>query len=204
MPKNKHKKKTKKQLAASRRRKFNVFRFFFWLLLLVAAGAVIYGGYKFLFDKSYDLPALSTASSSVEHSDTALETSTSQPEKSDAVEVDSEPEDDGKTPQQYDGQDANVAETLTGVVTYASFTNGNLVIRTNIDQYLASGTCVLTLSAGSASVTYSAPIIPEASTSTCQGFDIPESELSSFAKPISITVQLTSGSRTGTITGSVQ
>lgn len=66
-----------------------------------------------------------------------------------------------------------------------SFTSANqngstFQTRIQIDTVVNTGTCTLTLSKpGSADVVKTAGVQPLASTSTCQGFDIPTSELSS-------------------------
>lgn len=202
MPKKKHQ-KTSHSRTHTRRRRLNLFPILFWLILLGLAGAVIYFGYKFIFDKSYDLPDLPVSTSSQTPTSAQPKSSTEQKSETKTDEAE-KPEDDGKTPEKYDGDDANTSESLTGVITYAAFSNGKLVIRTNIDQYLSSGSCALTLSDGSNSVSRAASIVPEASTSTCEGFDVPTSELSDFDRPIAITINLSSGDRVGTITGSVE
>lgn len=108
---------------------------------------------------------------------------------------------DGKTPVKYDGTDPNQDASLTGYVTTARFIGDKLTIRVNIDQYLSSGTCTLTLSDGTSQLNKTASLVPSAATSTCEGFDIPISELSSFSRPINININLSSGDKTGVISG---
>lgn len=99
---------------------------------------------------------------------------------------------------QYDGEDPNKAEELSGVVTYAGVNGSNLMIRVNIDQYLDSGSCELTLMRGGAIIYSSiANVIGNASTATCEGFDIPVSELG--GGEIEINIKLSAGGRTGLI-----
>ena len=111
---------------------------------------------------------------------------------------------DGKTPEKYEGADPNSSESLTGYITTSRFSGDKLIIRVNIDQYLSNGTCTLTLSDGANQLDKSAKLSPAASTSTCEGFDIPSSELSNFSRPIDITINLTSGDKRGSITGRVE
>lgn len=59
----------------------------------------------------------------------------------------------------------------------SSTVSGNLKIRVLIDG-IRSGTCTITLSSGSRSVIKTVPTQTSASSTTCQGFDIPTSELS--------------------------
>jgi hypothetical protein len=111
-----------------------------------------------------------------------------------------------KTPPQYDTpSDTNEPEksTISGVINYKSVSDGTLSIRTTIDQKLDTGTCVLKLTRNSPnkSVTKSADIIANPSSSTCKGFDVPTSELSTGSWKIVITV--TSGEKKGEITGNV-
>lgn len=60
----------------------------------------------------------------------------------------------------------------------ASQQNGDVFqIRTLIDNAIANGTCQIDLTQGSKKVTRTAPLQALASSSTCQGFDIPTSDL---------------------------
>ena len=123
------------------------------------------------------------------------------PEESPSTEADST----DKTPEQYSEENANTTETITGTITTARFSGDNLIIRVNIDQYLSSGTCELTLT-DSASNTFSkvANISPSAFTSTCEGFDLTTTDLNPIARPpVDINIKLISGEKTGTITGRV-
>lgn len=104
-----------------------------------------------------------------------------------------------KSPTQYEGSDPNTAASLTGFISYNSVTDGNLTIRVTIDQTLSSGECKLTLTKGSVSVTKTAAIVANPSSSTCSGFDISTSELGTGAWDIKI--NLTSENKSGTITG---
>ena len=102
-------------------------------------------------------------------------------------------------PIQNEGEDPNQLESLTGNLTTNRVSNGKLILRVNINQYLSTGICNLTLTSGSNTITKTVNIVAVASTSTCEGFDVPVSELSSGAWQISINIQ--SGDKTGTITG---
>jgi hypothetical protein len=101
---------------------------------------------------------------------------------------------------QYDGDDPNEASEITGVITYAGVSGSNLMIRVNIDQYLSGGTCKLILTRGGNSIyTASAGVIDAASTSTCEGFNVPVSTIGSGA--VNIVINITSGEKTGEIRG---
>ena len=99
----------------------------------------------------------------------------------------------------FDGEDPNNSDSLTGSLTFVGISGNNLSIRVNINQYLASGTCELSLTDGGITHTDSASIVPVASTSTCEGFDVPLRALG--AGKYLITINLTSGDKKGTISG---
>jgi flagellar basal body-associated protein FliL len=106
-----------------------------------------------------------------------------------------------KTPKQYEGPDVNTLDYLSGVITYAGATDNYLSINTTINQYLNTGTCELTLTQGGRTVSRTADIIANPSSSTCDGFSVPLSELG--GGNWSINIRLTSGDKNGTITGEV-
>ncbi len=122
----------------------------------------------------------------------------------DTTSSDSSVSPDGKTPEKYEGADPNQGETITGSLTTARFDGNKLLVRVNIDQYLSSGTCQLTLTNGANQLEKTARLIPSASTSTCEGFDIDSAELSNFSRSINININLTSGDKTGVITGVIE
>lgn len=101
---------------------------------------------------------------------------------------------------QYEGDNPNEAEELTGVVTYAAVNGDNLMIRVNIDQYLDSGNCELSLIQGGVKYSNTANI-SSVTTATCEGFNVPVSELGSGN--YQIIIKLSSDGKTGTIKGEV-
>lgn len=110
-----------------------------------------------------------------------------------------EPEKD--IPPSYEGESVDNSQTLTGVISYKSVVDGSLVIRSTINQMLGSGTCSLTLSNGQRTVTRSSGIVQNPSSSTCEGFSVPTSELGSGSWDINI--QVASDNRTGTLSDSI-
>lgn len=100
----------------------------------------------------------------------------------------------------YEGDSPNEASDLTGVVTYASVVGDKLVIRVSIDQYLDSGSCELKLIQDG--VKYSASAnISSVTTATCEGFDVPLSEIGNGN--YQILINLKSGGKTGVISEEV-
>ena len=101
---------------------------------------------------------------------------------------------------QYEGEDPNKSEELTGVVTYTGVTDGVLMVRMSIDQYLTEGTCELILTRNGA-IIYSdkADIVGDVSTAMCKGFDVPVADLGGGS--VEVTINLSAGGRVGTIRG---
>ncbi|MBR3320095.1 hypothetical protein IKG20_02215 [Candidatus Saccharibacteria bacterium] len=126
------------------------------------------------------------------------------PTDSSTTKTDSASETDGKTPTKYDGDDPNLSESLTGSFTTARFSNDKLILRVNIDQYLSSGTCTLEIVGSDQTVSKTANLVPSASTSTCEGFDVPADELTNFSRPLTVRIKLSSGDKSGLIESEVE
>lgn len=176
------------------------------VIILIVAGAVFAVLY---FTKKPEAPANSTVSQTTkteptQPSSNSQKETTQETAKENPDPTDSSVSPDGKTPAQYDGADPNQGEALTGSITAARFDGDKLIVRLNIDQYLSSGTCELALSDGTNQLQKSANLVPSAATSTCEGFDVASSELSNFSRPLNININLTSGNKTGLITGVVE
>lgn len=105
------------------------------------------------------------------------------------------------TPTQYEGTNPNNDTELSGFINYKNVTSNQLSIRITINQLLNTGTCDLTLTNGSKSFAQTADIIENPSSSTCKGFDIPLSRLSSGKWQININIK--SNGKAGIITGEV-
>ena len=105
-----------------------------------------------------------------------------------------------KTPEQASGEDPNTLDEITGFVSYSAVNDDHLSIRLTINQFFEStGTCELTLSKDGVSKTYTAQTFNNPSYSTCQGFDVPLSDLSDGHWDVS--VKVTADGKQGTITG---
>lgn len=102
---------------------------------------------------------------------------------------------------QYEGEDPNIQEELTGVVTYAGVNGDNLMIRVNIDQYLESGSCELSLMQNGVAYSDVANIVGSAATATCEGFNV---SVSGLGGDYEIVIKISSGDKTGTINGKVE
>lgn len=102
---------------------------------------------------------------------------------------------------QYEGEDANTYENLTGAIINATVLRSVLTVNVTIDQSLTEGTCTMILTNGDEEMSYSADIEMDVQTSMC----IFEEDVSLLVGGTwQIEVLLESGNRVGTITGSVE
>lgn len=165
----------------------------FFLMLLIVAVVLCYFVWDAYFKGDSKQPKQEEQSSSQEEKPKEEE----KPEE----KKEEEPEEKPKVPQ-YDGDDPNTAEQITGAITYIGVSNGYLRVRVNVDQYINGGSCNIVLLRGGAQI-YSdyANLNSSASTSTCEGFDIPVADLGTGYTQIRIT--LSSGEKTGAVTGEV-
>ena len=126
-----------------------------------------------------------------------------EPKEQPKEEVESKEEvEDEKEQPNYDGENPNRAEALTGVITRAENMGEQVVIRVNIDQYLGEGECRLNLKEDG-EIVYSgtASIVGSAATATCEGFDVPVAEIGGGNFEVEIVVN--SGDKSGVISGEV-
>lgn len=109
---------------------------------------------------------------------------------------------DDKKVIQYEGDDPNLSEELSGSVTYAGVLDDRIIVRVNIDQYLSEGDCELSLlSDGDVVYNESVNITNSASTATCEGFDVPVSSVGTGN--YEIVIKMSSGEKSGVIKGEV-
>ena len=114
----------------------------------------------------------------------------------------SEEEPISKTPTKYEGEDANKMSTITGFINYKGTVDDILKIRVTIDQFFEStGTCDLILSSGDKTYTKTVKTLDNPSSATCDGFDVPVSELAPGTWSISISI--IADGKSGIITGEV-
>lgn len=175
----------------AQKRKKSSKKWIFWVLmvgLFVVAAAVCYLVWNSYFrDKNEDKP-VEVEQSLVEESEKnedSLEETVEVVEKKKVI--------------QYEGEDPNEKEELTGVITYAGVNGDNLMIRVNIDQYLDSGVCELSLVQGGVVYSDTANIVGSATTATCEGFNVPVSRLG--GGNYGIVIKISSGDKAGTING---
>lgn len=93
------------------------------------------------------------------------------------------------------GSNTGAANPIAVTISAANQNGEVLQIRAFGDIVTNGGLCQLTLTKGSSSITKSAPTQAAANISTCQGFDIPMSELSSGTWELKVIIS--DGSRSG-------
>ena len=108
---------------------------------------------------------------------------------------------DPKKVNQYEGEDPNNSSELTGSISSAFIANGQFSLRVMIDQYISNGTCSLNMTKGDKVFTKTVPLIADVSSSTCQGFDASETEVS--AGTWHIVIELQSDNKKGKIESEV-
>lgn len=191
-------------MAQKRKRKKNKKRLFWFLMLilLVIAAVVVYFVWDGYFkgkdegkkESSQEVEKVEERKGGEEKGKVVKEEDRGQLE--DEVE-------DGKEIVQYDGENPNKAESISGVVTYAGVSGERLMIRVNIDQFLDDGECILNLVRnGSTIYSATARVVGNVATATCEGFDVPVDGISGGVTDIMITIY--SGEKTGAITGKVE
>ena len=168
-----------------------------FLILLGVAGVICYLVWDAYFrdttpscDDSGDAPAVVAMTDVVEKSAKEPTTEVTEEEKKEASEK----------MKQYDEPEQK-AEEYTGIINYAAVNGGTLVVRVNIDQYAGSGTCELSLKKnGGVVYTATAPVADVVSTATCEGFDVPVSQVGASGE-IDIVVTVNADGKSGVISG---
>ena len=157
------------------------------VILIASFGAGAY----YLLSRDVDTPESATEKNNKNSDKENSNQSETSPGDIDANTQDgtsSVPEEEKDTPLRYEGDNPSSSDSLSGAITYSAVSGDVLIIRTTIDQ-LASGSCTATLANGGKVVTRTSTLAQNPSSSTCEGFDIPVSELGSGNWNIEITVQ---------------
>ena len=97
----------------------------------------------------------------------------------------------------------STSSTVPLVITSANQSSGTVYIRTMIQQVTSAGTCTLSMSNGSGDTyTATSSVQSMASSSTCEGFNVPTSKLTigDWSIKITYTNDTSSGSATGSVT----
>lgn len=182
---------------SKRKRNFRWVKWLIFLVLIVGAVAIV-----ILVKNNFDNKTDSNDKQQTTNVEKPEEKKPEEKTDNNSSSSEETPKQEEKAPQ-YDGESPNKSETLTGLITYADVVNGELVIRVNIDQFLQSGNCNLNMTRNG--VTYysqSVGITESVTTSTCDGFKIPASELPSGN--LQVEINLESEGKSGKIEGRVK
>lgn len=137
----------------------------------------------------------------------AIVTPNTEPTKTDTANLNNNPapnqerEAEKKPLLQVEPSTEQPSKSLSASISHQTVANEQLILRTTIDQVVASGSCTLILKNSNRTVTKNAPIIQNPSSSSCAGFNIPLAELGTGKWLISI--QITSGNQKNIITSSI-
>lgn len=97
---------------------------------------------------------------------------------------------------------SNTSSTVPLVITSTNQSSGMVYIRVIIQEVTSAGNCTLSMSNGTGGVyTATSQVQSMASSSTCEGFNVPISKLSPGSWDINI--KYTNGTSSGTATGSI-
>lgn len=169
-------------------------KWLYWLLMLVLfmlAAVIVYLVWNAYFKKNDEGQSLTPVSEVTEIEEQE------EPQKQDDIETPIKPK-----VEQYDGEDPNDSDELSGAITYAGVNDDRLIIRVNIDQYLNIGECKLDVKRGDVVIHEEVvEIVDSASTASCAGFDVPVELVGGGMADIEI--HLDSGDKTGLIKGEV-
>lgn len=165
-----------RRLRKNRTKKIKIFLIFLALILISIGGFYVFAVNNHFFDSGRGSGA-NTTDMKTKATDEQIDLGSQIKKNSiDAMEADNIPNGDGRAQAGSGGKKA-VEVTITA----SSLSSNSSVyqIRSIIGLVTASGTCSLTLTNGEKTITKAAAIQALSSDSTCQGFDIPLSELSS-------------------------
>ncbi len=185
---------TTNSLSTPRRRRTNRV----WIIIALVVLALVVGGVTFFLLNHRPTTETDEAESVVEV-DSAVD------ETTDEATSTTDEEDNFNEVPQYEGENPNHLDVLTGSLIHAEPDGSDLVIRVNIDQALNSGTCTLNMTADNGGVYTAEAVIfmSGAVTSSCEGFNVPLASLATSNSWI-INIALSSGGKTGTIVGEVR
>ena len=170
------------------------------LIGLVAVAGMVFAAFKLLnLDKLFNQDTT--------HQNTTSNTSdqrviTREPNPSSSAEPQSNPQQGYQEKEpvvQYSGDNPNDADRLSGAITYTGISNDTFIIRVNIDQYVREGNCILTVTGAKTSYTEAARVTDAASTSTCEGFNVPLSVIKD--SNVDILIEIKADDKQGVIRG---
>lgn len=193
----------KRAIRKQRRNKAPIFIIFFFILAIIAT-IIVLKIFKIIDQKGK--PSSNSESAEIVHQKTDQPSTNNENQSihtEDGTREDAEAGRTPKTPEQYEGQDVNQLNKLTGTITYSEKSGDKYRIRVNINQFLKlPGTCKLTITSASTVVyTQTVSIISNPSSGSCEGFDIPLSGIPSG--DLNIKIEVNANQKTGLIEGRI-
>lgn len=193
----------KRAIRKQRRKKAPIFIIFFFILAIIAT-IIVLKIFKIIDQKGK--PSSNSESTEIVHQKTDQPSTNNENQPihtEDGTREDAEAGRTPKTPEQYEGQDVNQLNKLTGTITYSEKSGDKYRIRVNINQFLKlPGTCKLTITSASTVVyTQTVSIISNPSSGSCEGFDIPLSGIPSG--DLNIKIEVNANQKTGLIEGRI-
>lgn len=179
------------KIVTPRRKKTTLITVISVALLLITAGAVYY----FIYYRSL------TPSSQEKRDESFSPKSSDQAPTETNPSEQASPQREVEKPKVQTHEGGAATNGLTGVINYKGVAGGDLIIRVTIDQSISGGQCLLKLTKGDKAIQRTTGIAQNPSSTTCQGFNVPVSELESGVWAIIITV--TSGNQTTNITDNI-
>ena len=186
-----------------RKNKAPIFIIFFFILAIITT-IIVLKIFKVIDQKGK--PSSNSESTEIVHQKTDQPSTNNENQPihtEDGTKEDAEAGRTPKTPEQYEGQDVNQLDKLTGTITYSEKSGDKYRIRVNINQFLKlPGTCKLTVTSASTIVhTQTVSIISNPSSGSCEGFDIPLSGIPSG--DLNIKIEVNANQKTGLIEGRI-
>ncbi|MDR0955771.1 MAG: hypothetical protein LBM73_01435 [Candidatus Nomurabacteria bacterium] len=170
------------------------------LILIVLAGGYLLAAHQKTW---WPFSSAPTPTSTIDNNSDSNQNSTTKNSGSTNSENQTPTQSNSQTPVQSTDQNGNdsssassgnsTSNNLNVVINQANVSGGTLSIRVTIDQLLGSGTCTLT----AGNYTATADVVANPQSSSCQGFDVPTSQISGH----SFTVKVVSGQKSGSASG---
>lgn len=163
------------------------------LVLVLIAGTAIGSFFltKFISEQNSNTPSTDTQQTQSSNS-----SSSSQNENHNS-DTSTKEQKNPQTPAQYEGDNPNNADTLSGAITFAGISEGKLLINVSIDQFV-SGTCnIILTSPSSQTIDLSAPLTTGPTSAFCSY----SGAIPSGSGTWKVEIKATGGNKSGTITG---
>ena len=181
----------KRRNSVAKEKNHHFFLFFVLFLIVCAVVVLCLIFFKPLSNKNNDGKTAETSKTTEDKAEKKAE----QPEtKEEETKKESIRETEKSNPQ-YEGEDPNSYETLSGIINYVGLSDGNIVVSVAIDQAV-SGSCNFTLTTPSGkTISGAGELTPGPATSFCE-LSTPASENGTWK----ISVETISSSKRGTLT----